>query len=232
MTGSTFDGILYNMSSENDQVDEKDEELEEALELARARGQRAGLSKDGIGERRRKVSILRRAGMTAEDIAQLLTEEGQYGELVITPSIIQNDLKKLERIYTMRIKEFEHDREVGKAVADYEYLIEQAWVEFHNAPKSSTQKQQFLKLAKDGLESKQKFFQTVGLVERVASQTVVTHKNLAISNMSPEHLAAMTDIMIKAAMEHSGKAGRPQLDSPDEDEDIIEGEFEEEDESS
>ena len=161
-----------------------------------------------LKERRQKVWTLRQSGMTVDDIIKVLNATPEGVSLtkddIVTKDMILNDLVRLEEDFITRAREFNEKLEIGQQIAQFENLYEQTMLQYFEAPTGSAQKAKFLDLARQLLDSKSKFLQSVGLVDKVADKKLIKHQSDIVDQFSPAQKQQLEQQLIQMALQQTG----------------------------
>lgn len=166
-----------------------------------------GTGVESLRERRKMVLMLSMSGLAHKEIAQAINESGRF-ELVITPSMVLKDIEKLQEEFKTRTSKFDSDDEMGRTIIQYDLLYEQAMQQYFASDGKGPAKQKFLELAKDAINSKHKFLENVGLVDKAISKKEVTHKHDIISKYTPEQIKQLEDLMFNMAVQQQAPGNK------------------------
>jgi len=124
-------------------------------------------SSDEISERRQMVMKFRLRGLTYRQIAK---------ELGVGYMTVKRDLEAIRVSTRDKVSKFKHDYALGTSINTYEQIEEEAWKEAERCPHGSSNRAQFLNLARTARNDQVKMLMDVGLIGRSAQQVDVTVK--------------------------------------------------------
>ena len=124
-------------------------------------------SQEEIKERRRLVMKFRLRGLTFRQIAK---------ELGVGYMTVKRDLDAIKVETREKVSQFKHDYALGKSISTYEQIEEEAWEQASRCANGSSNKAQFLNLARTARNDQVKLLMDVGLIGRSATQVEHTVK--------------------------------------------------------
>lgn len=129
------------------------------------RGKPKKLSAIELAERRQAVMTLRLKGLSYKSIAE------QVGVGCMT---VKRDLDQVRQDNIQQVSEFNRDVALGRAIASYNEIEREAWIQYHLTKSGTSQKAQFLNMVRVANNDRVRLLTEVGLVSRAAAR--VEHK--------------------------------------------------------
>lgn len=165
----------------------------------RKRGRPRRLSAIELAERRQAVLTMRLKGLTLQAISK------RVGVGYMT---VKRDLDLIRQENLDEVSKFNSDVALGQALASYNQIEREAWLQYHRASHGTTQRAHFLNLVRAAVNDRLKVLTDVGLISRAAvkvEHTVEADGVLKGWTQDAKQLVAMA--IIRAQMDGSVEGG-------------------------
>jgi len=159
-----------------------------------------------LAERRQQVLTLRLKGMAFKEIAK---------EVGVGYMTVKRDLDQVRQENVQQVSKFNRDVAIGQAIASYNQVELEAWLQYHKCSQGTTQRAQFLNMVRAATNDRVKLLTEVGLVSKAAvrvEHTVEADGVLKGWTQDAKQLVAMA--IIRTQMQGKAEGQREVLELP------------------